>query len=488
MTGLKDARVGLCALAVAMLSGCREPAGSGQGGTGTTGSGSTGGTTTTGAASGDETAAMPPLTVPDAAYGSGSRLRAIVLSLPSGEGVLAAFRDTELQIDCTFTLDGDGAYRCLPTAGTLQTALWPSLDRPSEDTGHLVAECDVPVLRAESCAYDPGDEVALPSAEACGTDPAPRVPYLVGSPLPDSDPCAQPIEEGEITYALTELPTDPYAVATVVDTPMTRALLSEDGAWVHVALLDDSGAPCAPSDAGCMPVPAAVQVESMFADADCSVPGGLGSNAEGCDFVPPYAFGSSDDEVWTVQTQVGQLRVVGDEGCTALDVPGYALGERVSASVLSEARWEHLGGPDVRARYASRNEDPQVAWGFWDAQFGAPCRIVENGALGLVCLRSSFPTPRRSSVFADSACTVPVYGTDNGGTFVLVEQPSAACPGRTTYAVHESESAPYPSYELDDDEQCIEAVSPWCGGSTCLVAGDKRPTSTVVTQLTRTIE
>lgn len=72
----------------------------------------------------------------DSRYTSGSRIRARVVSTPDGATDLVGWRDTQLDIDCSFSDPGDGVLRCLPRA----------LDLGGAFTEFADPDCTVPLV------------------------------------------------------------------------------------------------------------------------------------------------------------------------------------------------------------------------------------------------------------------------------------------------------------------------------------------------------
>jgi hypothetical protein len=104
---MKNAGRYVAALVGVAVIGCAQPAdsgvppGGGQGGTAQTGTGGSGSTTTQTTVSAI----------------SGSRLKAYWATAADGsQQFMFLWRDTQLNIDCSFGMASDGQYRCLPTA------------------------------------------------------------------------------------------------------------------------------------------------------------------------------------------------------------------------------------------------------------------------------------------------------------------------------------------------------------------------------------
>jgi hypothetical protein len=89
---------------------------------------------------------------------SGSRIKMNVLSTPDGAKSFASWRDTELNVDCSFMVAGDGATRCLPVTDTYQVSPIYFAD----------AACTIPVGIRSSCAGpEPRHILRYPDTTTC---------------------------------------------------------------------------------------------------------------------------------------------------------------------------------------------------------------------------------------------------------------------------------------------------------------------------------
>src|SRR5687768_10475507 len=94
----------------------------------------------------DEPASDPP-------FVSGSRLRAIVLDAGDGAVMLSRFRDTKLNVDCSFSRLTDGSWRCIPAPA------WHGFS-DGTCTGRVARIKGPPPTHAVNAVFDPASSCA----------------------------------------------------------------------------------------------------------------------------------------------------------------------------------------------------------------------------------------------------------------------------------------------------------------------------------------
>lgn len=412
--------------------------------------------------------------VPDEPYGSGSRLRAVVLDAPEGARVLYAFHDTELDLDCVFTRDEEGVYRCLPSVGQVQGDFWPGHTGAvgSEEFARLAPDCDTPTAVGDDCRVVVGTRLAFPMEGECGPEPPRSRAYRVIGIRSDQGCADGEVDEGEQLFELEAIAPEQFVTATVVDGPWTRALLADDGAWVHMTLLDADGDPCEPFDGACVPYPAAFFSPTIHADGECSLPAGYDPSTE-CGLAPKVSVDWVDGDVYPV-VGPSELWSSSQPRCEPMEgFQGFALGDKTSFDDLRAGAWEDVGDDRIVARHAAAGDgSPRVSRYFYDDKYEQRCRPRRDASRGLVCVRSGVELPREyEHLFADASCTVPVYWSPEPSFNVLVETRSGACPAQTEYTLHDTGQIPYPLY-TDEEGDCVQASSTSCGFHSCYLAAE----------------
>ena len=163
---MKNAGRYVVALVGVALTGCAQPAnesgspsgGGTGGGTAQTGTGGTGSTTTQTTVSAI----------------SGTRLKAYWATAADGsQQFMFLWRDTQLNIDCNFTLAQDGQWRCLPTAmlatyfsdSSCMTRVGYDLCATTNHPGYI----SVPAAATSSCSVAPAPTLYGRGAQYTGT-------------------------------------------------------------------------------------------------------------------------------------------------------------------------------------------------------------------------------------------------------------------------------------------------------------------------------
>ncbi len=460
----------------------------------TTGEAGSGGSSDGGSSSGG----TEPVVDRDAPFGSGTRLRAVVLEAPGGARLLAAFHDTELDIDCNFLPTIADGYRCLPTDGTLPWRQQPGeYSLPAFSPLTLVfqaspgAACQSGTVLIDACSASPASAVSLPAVDSrCGPDGVPYVPLGIGDATLSTERCPLSESGNFQHFDAVELDPSEFAAGTVVDTDGVRRIESSDGAWMNRMLLDDQARPCTVlHDGGCVASPIAEIYDGpAFADQQCTV-GALPADlpeprASDCAYEPAFAREAPTTTLRPIVGKAGilwELRESGD--CESRNFLRRFLAGAPDDDPLPTATSLEEGDGPLVARHLTRDA-ARVEAGFWQRDLGRPCRVSRLDS-GLACVVDELVVGSEvPGQFHDAQCRVPAWSADTERSVLILGRGSDRCLGVGEFVAHEAIPTDTNLYYVDSDGDCLEA------GATAFAyrAGDSVDIAPYVVPLTTVTE
>ena len=407
--------------------------------------------------------------LPDAPYGSGTRLTAHVLQAAGGAEVLHYFVDESLGIECTFARDPVGVVRCLPrgssTAAESDTGLigFDAAFRGARQTDG----CESEAVVRDACDARAEGAFTYVSRGNCGPGPSVREPFeigeelqLLGNLLSDGTCESQQILERDVAHALVAVDAGGFVSAQMEVVEGVRIILAEDGAWQSLELVESAGRACADEFDVCIPSPVGF-VSSATEDPGCRGLNVLGTLAdESCDDVPTHAVdwahGSAPPE--TAYTVAEPLDTVYRPLAECEEQSGafWRRGDAVSFAAFPAIQRLQIGEGGVTARYLSFDGTPRVSRTLVDAGTGDECVVWEDG-------ERAWCVPERVWVIAGSARFVDDECTERG-TRSNQELPFAAVRNRVdcvdALSFHEVESLEGGTlYRRTSEGTCVEDSS-----------------------------
>ncbi len=358
---------------------------------------------------------VPPVTAPPSLpWQSGARLRAEVADAGGGAVQFLGWRDTALDVDCTFEHASDGVLRCLPTPPlTFVVYGDPACTRPIV-ISFTFGGCDRPVYAVERRRSD-GCDGRVGGVYTIGAVRPPGRIYLAepGSCTPldfafDTYEVARSVAPEEFVAATERA----FAHAGGV---VAHVATASDGARQVIGLTDPGGATCAPfrfpGDGGEVCVGDVVYaIPDTFIDETCSTPAPV--VAATC--APAPAIGvDSAGEVHRIGAALADQVYSSVSSCGPTSgLRAWSLGPVVGAEAFPPLATVALGTGALRASWASDVEGaPLVPLGIVDSATDVACwtmrEVGASDAAPRRCLPVDVPFGEVTEVYADAACAGP---------------------------------------------------------------------------------
>ena len=388
------------------------------------GGGAEGGESSEGGEGGEGTAELTD------GYRNGSRLRAVV-DIAGSAKRFVTWRDTELDIDCTFALDAEGTERCLPGFGVGFVAYGDE-------------DCEERVV-VYGAADDPPKYVTDPDYEfSCGSG----AHYLaVGATVESVTTAYYLAENGDCTVGET-LGADRRVAelaSVVADSRFVAATgtaregrdsrvsanvrTASDGSKEVVSFHDSTrNAECNPlehqgSGYACVPWDRAY-IERFFADDECEAPAAYhpGYAQQVCGRVPKIvqdASSASSDGFFEVGAEIeGEVYQNNGASCVPYEAPVelgasfYAVGAEVPWSDLVPLVSSNEGSGRIRQNTVRVPNGELIArQEFYDTEFDSRCAVVRASDSTSRC----FPQTLYSlNLFTDAECSEGIVAVPSG--------------------------------------------------------------------------